>query len=96
MNKTTIRIGDWVFDSVDYDADADVLYLAMGEPRSGHGEETAEGHVARFDEDGAFYGVTLFDVRATLETGGEVRVTLPRRLPKRETLHDETLRELVC
>ena len=31
----TITIGTLCFDNVEYDADADVLYLSVGEPRTG-------------------------------------------------------------
>ena len=75
----SLVIGEWVFDSVEYDADRDVLYLSMGEPQPGHGEETAEGHILRFNEDDAFCGVTLIDVRKILEENGEVVVAVPPR-----------------
>ena len=39
----TVRIGDWEFDSHAYDAEADVLYLSIGEPRDGYGEESPRG-----------------------------------------------------
>jgi hypothetical protein len=44
------RIGEWEFDHSKYDPDADVLYLSMGPPREGYGEETPEGHFLRFDD----------------------------------------------
>jgi Protein of unknown function (DUF2283) len=31
-----------------YDAENDVLYLHIGEPQGGEGEETPEGHVLRY------------------------------------------------
>ena len=43
-----IRIGPLSFDHADYDAEGDVLYLHVGEPQPGEGEETPEGHVVRF------------------------------------------------
>lgn len=75
----SIVIGEWIFDSVNYDADRDVLYLSIGEPRSGSGEETPEGHILRYDEQDAFCGVTLVGVQGLLEGHGEVRVTVPPR-----------------
>lgn len=75
----SLVIGEWIFDSVVYDADRDVLYLSIGEPQAGHGEETAEGHILRFNDDDAFCGVTLIDVRKILEEDGEVIVAVPPR-----------------
>ena len=43
-----VRIGQLVFEHADYDADGDVLYLHVGRPQPGEGEETPEGHVVRF------------------------------------------------
>jgi hypothetical protein len=45
MEAMNIRIGPLTFDHADYDADGDVLYLHVGEPQPGEGEETPEGHV---------------------------------------------------
>ena len=93
----TLKIGDWHFDTADYDAENDVLYLTMGHPRPGYGEETPEGHVARFDAEGAFCGVTLIGVRARLDRGDAVDVTLPRRtFPRRECLTGGDLRRVLC
>jgi hypothetical protein len=46
-----IKIGHWEFDHVEYDADGDVLYLSIGEPRPSYGRETPEGHVQLFDQE---------------------------------------------
>ncbi len=74
----SIEIGGWIFDHVAYDRDADVLYLSIGEPRPGVGEETPEGHILRFDEDGRFSGITLLDVAELANAGGSIVVTMPR------------------
>ena len=59
----TIRIGDWEFDNAEYDAESDVLYLSIQEPRPAIGEETPEGHIMLFDaETGEFCGLTLVSV----------------------------------
>jgi len=73
----SINIGPYEFDHVRYDSDADVLYLSIGEPREGYGEETPEGHFLRFDEHGAFYGVTIIDAQHALDAQGGLTVTLP-------------------
>jgi uncharacterized protein YuzE len=75
----SIQIGGWVFDHVVYDGDADVLYLSMGPPREGYGEETPEGHFLRFDEQGDFYGVTLMDAQRLWNEHGGIEVTVPAR-----------------
>jgi hypothetical protein len=74
----SVHIGGWEFDHASYDADADVLYLSMGGPRPGYGEETPEGHVLRFDEDGNFYGVTLISPKYLLDNGLMKKITLPQ------------------
>lgn len=75
----TLKIGDWEFDNASYDKEADVLYLSIGKPRPGVGEETPEGHVLRFDESGEFCGLTLIGVRRTLDQEGTLSVTVPHR-----------------
>jgi uncharacterized protein YuzE len=74
----TMKIGNWVFDDIDYDADADVLYLSIGEPRHAVGEQTPEGHIVHFDEKTEeFCGVTLIGVQHILSETGSVSVTVP-------------------
>lgn len=75
----SISIGDWTFNYVSYDADADVLYLSLDTPVAGVGEETPEGHIARFDQDGRFTGVTLIGVGAMIEAREPIAITLPHR-----------------
>jgi uncharacterized protein YuzE len=74
-----ISIGEWTFDSVDYDAESDVLYLSVGNPRSAIGEETPEGHVLLFDvETGEFCGLTLVSIRHLLAVHDDtLTVTMP-------------------
>ena len=76
MNK--MEIGDWVFDEVSYDADADVLYLSIGKPRRAVGEQTPEGHIVHFDEEtGEFCAVTIIGAQEILSETGSVDVTVP-------------------
>jgi uncharacterized protein YuzE len=77
----TITIGTIKFDHVDYDADGDVLYLSVGEPREpadSHG--TVEGHNVRYDEAGRVIALTLVNAKWILNRDGEVRVTIPNRV----------------
>jgi len=74
----TVKIGRLTFDHVSYDAEGDVLYLHAGEPRAAaDAEETAEGHVLRYDESGRVIGLTIVNARWLLERDGAVTVTLP-------------------
>ncbi len=51
----------------DYDEEADVLYLSIGEPRSAVGVDIGEGVVIRYDETRKeVVGVTLIGLRARL------------------------------
>lgn len=74
----TITIGHITFDRVRYDADADVLYLHIGDPGTAVDfDETPEGHGVRLDANGHVVGVTLVGARRLLEENGELEVTLP-------------------
>ena len=77
----TITIGTITFDHVAYDADGDVLYLSVGEPRMpADSQGTAEGHNVRYDDQGQIIALTLVNAKWLLERDGEVRVTIPSRV----------------
>lgn len=74
----SVTIGDINFDRVEYDAEADVLYLHVGDPaRAVDFDETPEGHAVRLDDDGTVVGLTLVRPKRLLARDGELRVTLP-------------------
>ena len=75
----TMRLGEWEFDHSTYDPDADILYLSIGPPREGYGEETPEGHFQRFDDDGEFCGVTIIDAARIMKAEGQICITVPTR-----------------
>lgn len=76
----TVTIGDITFDHVEYDAEADVLYLHVGDPAGAVDfDETPEGHAVRFDREGEVIGLTLVRPKRLLERDGELRLTLPVR-----------------
>lgn len=78
MEAVNIRIGQLVFDHADYDADGDVLYLHVGAPQPGEGEETPEGHVVRFAPGTQhIVGLTIINARHLLERDGRLFVTVP-------------------
>ena len=72
-----IRIGPLVFDHADYGDTGDVLYLHVGLPQAGEGEETPEGHVIRFAPGTQrIIGLTVINARRVLECDGRL-VTVP-------------------
>jgi uncharacterized protein YuzE len=78
MERVNITIGPLSFDHADYDADGDVLYLHIGEPQAGEGEETPEGHVVRYAPGtNRIVGLTVLGARRILEHDGHLAVTIP-------------------
>lgn len=83
MSDTTITIGDTTFDHVDYDREADVLYLSVGEPQpAAHTYATPEGHAVRFGADGSITGITLVNAKHLLDSDALV-VTVPHTVDVR-------------
>jgi len=82
-----ITIGGISFDHHHYDERGDVLYLNVGEPRpQAHGLETAEGHAIHYDENWAVIGLSLLNVRWTLEREDQLTLTWPEGHVDAETL----------
>ncbi len=78
MERVNITIGPLSFDHAEYDADNDVLYLHVGEPRDAEGEETREGHVIRYAPGTRrIVGLTVLGARQVLERDGHLEVTVP-------------------
>jgi hypothetical protein len=78
MEAMNIHIGPLVFDHADYDDTGDVLYLHVGPPQPGEGEETPEGHVIRFAPGTQrIIGLTVINARHVLERDGRLVVTVP-------------------
>ena len=83
----TITIGGIEFDHHRYDERGDVLYLNVGEPRpAARGLETDDGHGIHFAADGAVIGLTLVNVRWTLEQTGQLTLTWPSENVRRDDL----------
>ncbi len=83
----SVTIGQITFERVQYDADADVLYLHVGDPETATDfDETPEGHAVRLDAEGHVVGVTLVGAGRLLDEHGELQVTLPvpERVPPDE------------
>jgi uncharacterized protein YuzE len=78
VESVDIKIGPLAFNRADYDADSDVLYLHVGEPQAGVGEETPEGHVLRYAPGTSeVIGLTVVGARQTLERDGRLKITVP-------------------
>jgi uncharacterized protein YuzE len=73
----SLRAGPYTFSHVTYDPPSDVLYAAIGPPRSGSRQQTPEDHYLRFDASGRFCGLILMSPREQLEREGGVYVSLP-------------------
>lgn len=81
MEHVKITIGPVTFDRADYDAEHDVLYLHVGEPQKGEGEETPEGHVIRYAAGTSrIVGLTMLGPRRILERDGRLVVTIPEAI----------------
>ena len=78
MEAVNIQIGPLAFDHANYDADGDVLYLHVGDPQPGEGEETPEGHVLRFAPGTQrIIGLTIINAQHLLDRDGRLIVTVP-------------------
>jgi uncharacterized protein YuzE len=77
----TIRVANTDFDRVDYDTDADVLYLAAGDAaRAVDFDETPEGHAVRYGAGGELVGITIVNARRLLDESGAITITLPETI----------------
>jgi hypothetical protein len=78
MEAVNIRIGPLMFDHADYDQTGDVLYLHVGPPQPGEGEETPEGHVLRYEPGTQrIVGLTVINARHVLDRDGRLIITVP-------------------
>lgn len=76
----SVKIAGIEFDRVDYDRDADVLYLHVGEPSTAvDWGESEEGHALRYGPDGEIVGITIVNARRILQEDGQIAITLPRQ-----------------
>jgi uncharacterized protein YuzE len=83
MRRVSITIGSLTFDRASYDAESDVLYLHVGDPRTGEGEETPEGHVLRYSPGtGQVVGLTIVGAQQALERNGRLSITVPATIEK--------------
>lgn len=60
------------------DLDGGLLYLRLGDPQAGDGEETPEGHVLRYAPGTTnVIGLTVIGARQTLQRDGRLSITVP-------------------
>ncbi len=83
MERVKFTIEPLNFDHASYDADNVVLYLHVGEPQTGEGEETPEGHVVRYAPGTSrIVGLTVLGARRVLERDGRLSVTVPETVER--------------
>jgi uncharacterized protein YuzE len=73
-----VKIDGLTFQSANYDADGDVLYLSRGD--TNHASDAAltpEGHGVRYDANGEVVGVTIINAKWLLDRDGHLTITLP-------------------
>ncbi len=76
-----ITVGHTTFDRIDYDADADVLYLHVGSPGEAVDfDESPEGHALRFDLDGRLVGITIVNAKQLIESAEPIVITVPEKV----------------
>jgi uncharacterized protein YuzE len=76
----SVHLGPYTFDHVSYDADGDVLYLSIGQPRdAADSEETPEGHIVRYDDRERVIGLTLVNAKWLLDRSETLSITFPQR-----------------
>jgi uncharacterized protein YuzE len=73
-----VKIDGLTFQSANYDAGGDVLYLSRGD--TNHASDAAltpEGHGVRYDANGEVVGVTIINAKWLLDRDGHLTITLP-------------------
>jgi uncharacterized protein YuzE len=77
----SITVGHTTFDRVHYDADADVLYLHVGEPTQAVDfDESPEGHALRYSDNGELVGITIVNAKRLLDDAKPIVITIPERV----------------
>jgi uncharacterized protein YuzE len=76
----TVRIAGIDFDNNFYDAEGDVLYLHVGDPKDSVAwDGTPEGDGTSYGSDGSLIGLTILNARLRLVEDGKIVLTLPER-----------------
>lgn len=76
-----IRVGQYEFDNVAYDAEGDVLYLHRGDPvAASETFATPEGHAVMFDDVREVIGITIVNAKWLVERDGQITISVPERI----------------
>ncbi len=76
----TVKIAGIEFDNNFYDAEVDVLYLNVGDPKNAvDWDGTPEGDGTTYGPDGSLIGLTILNARRRLEEDGKIVLTLPKQ-----------------
>jgi uncharacterized protein YuzE len=77
----TITVGHTTFDRVRYDADADVLYMHVGDPSQAvEFDESPEGDALRYDRQGKLVGITIVNAKQRLDDAKPIVITIPEQV----------------
>lgn len=76
-----ITIAGTQFNYHDYDERGDTLFISIDGPlkRLHDADETPEGHIVEYDNNGALVAIEFLNARWLLERDGELRITLPEQ-----------------
>jgi len=78
MRLESVAFEDVIFDKVDWDRDVDVLYMSTSGVAPVEREETPDGHVLRFDENGKICGMTIIGISQYMEPTESSKVAFPQ------------------
>jgi uncharacterized protein YuzE len=79
MRLESVPFEDVIFDKVDWDRDVDVLYMSTSGVTPVEREETPEGHVLRFDENGKICGMTVIGLSQYMAPTENSKVAFSQR-----------------
>lgn len=77
MRLESVPFEDVIFDKVDWDQEVDVLYMSTSGVTPVEREETPEGHVLRFDENGKICGMTVIGISQYMQPTTNSKVAFP-------------------
>lgn len=76
----TITVGRTTFDRVRYDAEADVLYLHVGDPSQAVEFDESPGFALRYDRLGKLVGITIVNAKQLLDDAKPIVITIPEQV----------------
>ena len=84
-----MKIAGIEFDNNFYDAEVDVLYLSVGDPKNAvDWDGTPEGDGTSYGPDGSLVGLTILNARRRLVDDGNIVLTLPKQRVEASDLGD--------